>query len=200
MLEASFILSEEGVSWLTGEGAQYVEGMAVSRALVGEMQQRDSGALSWFGELDSDRLGTLAEVLGRAQLFSHEQIGEVGEGAGAVRSRLFAEHDQRTAEILADEWIFLQTQSWIGAKSRKAFDAFKAAGGRLRELPSPIARRLIAKTLKKEELPEHIPLKLLRKAGMKWIAVSGTAATYFVAPPVAAALTFGTGAFVLLDP
>jgi hypothetical protein len=201
MLEASFILSEEGMAWLTRAGAQYVEAVSVSRALVSEIQRGEPGTLAWFGEVGADELGTLTEILGRARLFSQEEGVEVAnERARQVRSALFAEHDPTTAEILADEWIFLQTQSWIGAKSRKAFDAFVAAGARMRELPRPLGRRLVARTLKKTDLPEHIPPTLLLQAGMKWIAAGGSAALSLVTPPVGIALGVAAGVFLLIDP
>jgi hypothetical protein len=200
MLEASFLLSEEGVLWLRREGAATIESVVVSKALFRQVTRREAVSLAWFGEPSEEGLAILAETLGRAQLFSHEEVEVIDEKVRAVRDNLLAAHEEPIADVLADEWVFLQTQSWLGAKSRRAFDAFDAAGAKVREVPRALARRIIARTLKKKHLPEHIPLKMLIQAGMKWIAVGGSAAAAIVTPPVGVALGVVTGGFLLLDP
>jgi hypothetical protein len=200
MLEASFVLSEDGVAWLTGEGAEHLGSIVISQALIRGIQRQEPSTLAWFYQISEDTLGRLAEVVGRAQPFSHEQAGIVSPNADIVRTRLFAEQVPDAAEILVDEWIFLETQSWVGARSRRAFDAFVEAGAELRELPRPIGRRLVARTLKKQDLPEHIPLKMLILAGMKWIAVGGAPALILVPPPVSIPLGIAAGVFILIDP
>ena len=51
-------------------------------------------------------------------------------------------------------------------------------------------------------LPSDVPIGHhdLRRAGVKWIAITRSAAGALVAPWAAVALTLGTGLFLLLDP
>jgi hypothetical protein len=193
--------SKRGIDSLLSEHEGNLEALILSDALVRAIQQGAPEALAWFSEVTGDDLGRLTEVVSRFQTFSHKSVLAPDRNVEAVRGRLIASHDPTTAEILADEWTFLRTQSWLGATTRKVFDAVKAAGGRIRELPSPIARRLIAKTLRKSDLPEHIPLKTLLRAGMKWIGAAGNAVLVLAPPPVSIPVGFALNASVLLlDP
>ena len=70
----------------------------------------------------------------------------------------------------------------------------------MRELPPRLGRRLVARTLKKQDLPEQIPLKMLLRTGMKWIAAGGPAALALVTPPVGIPLGVAAGVFLLVDP
>lgn len=53
---------------------------------------------------------------------------EEGGGAGIAES-LRARHGDLVGEILAQEWIFLQTHSWIASRTRWTFTQFIKAGG-----------------------------------------------------------------------
>lgn len=114
ILDPSFALSEEGAAFL-GEGAEgEIERFAVSRSFVEALGNGGVPDLSaWFPEagLPIDPL-FLREVLGGARLFSHEEVEVEEPRVAEIRDALLGELSPTVAEILADQWVFLQTQSW----------------------------------------------------------------------------------------
>ena len=107
--------------------------------------------------------------------------------------------DEILAEILFEEWVFLQEFSWIVAKSKKTFEKFKEAGAVAIEFSEKAVDKIIRRTLKKKDDDFITIFDKLRALG-KWIAVSLTAATPFLSPRFASLVIFGTEAFLILDP
>ncbi len=107
--------------------------------------------------------------------------------------------DHYLAEILFEEWIFLQEFSWIVAESKKTFEKFKEAGAVAIELYEKAVDKLIRRTLKKKDDDFINTFDKLRALG-KWIAVGSSSATSLLNPLVATFVSLGTGIFLLLDP
>jgi hypothetical protein len=201
MLDPSFILSKEGLTWLEGEGAADVHSFAVSARFYQALRLGEPDALEWFARsAKPPQAGAVLELLGPVRRFSYMHVDLVDARVRAVHSRLASRATDPVAEILRDEWAFMQTQSWLGAKSRQTFEAFAAAGARIKPVPRQLVRQFVRRTLKKEHLPPRIPLEMLMRTGLKWIGVGGSAATALVTPPLAIAIGFTTSAFLLLDP
>ena len=95
-------------------------------------------------------------------------------------------------EILIDEWVFLQSRSWIGARARKTFAWFKDAGAKIIEYSEEAWDRV--RDVSGDEIP-----KLLRSERMhhvaKWVAaaalgVGAAAALAHLGVPVPPDLVF----------
>ena len=102
------------------------------------------------------------------------------------------------ASILLEEWVFLDTHSWMVSRVKKPFQKFIDAGFPCLQFGKTTVKLLLEKTVKKDY--ETIDrLDKLRAFG-KWTAVGGA----FVAPffaPLAASFVGGIPAvFLLFDP
>ena len=113
-----------------------------------------------------------------------------------------AVEDTIARQILMEEWDFLTSQSWIAAKTRKAYDAFLKGGAAALEWGGNKFDYLAAKTLKipPSSIPDGLKPKQRLRAAAKWIAVGGASASVFLIPPAAFATTAITGYFCIFDP
>lgn len=103
------------------------------------------------------------------------------------------------AEILFEEWIFLQEKSWIISRLKKPFIYFVKAGSASLELGKRTLDLAVRKTLKKPG--ERIITNADRlRALAKWIAVGGSPALTILNPIVGAISDAATGYFLLIDP
>jgi len=85
------------------------------------------------------------------------------------------EQNRHILAILEEEWFFLNSQSWLASRTRKAFSAFIRAGAVAIEGGRELFDTAVMRTLKMS--PETVPLGLARgqrlRAAAKWIAVGG---------------------------
>jgi hypothetical protein len=83
--------------------------------------------------IDAESFDRLQGLVGRDLIRPYSADADFAEG-NAVAQRL-AQMDQpaELREILIDEWVFLQSHSWIGARARKTFDWFKKVGAEIIE-------------------------------------------------------------------
>jgi hypothetical protein len=110
--------------------------------------------------------------------------------------------DETVRQILIEEWEFLTSQSWIAAKSKRAFDAFLKGGAAAVEWGTNKFDYLAARTLKikPEEIPDGLKPKQRLRAAAKWIVVGGSSASALLAPLAAAAGAAVAGYFMIFDP
>jgi len=107
--------------------------------------------------------------------------------------------DETTAQVLFEEWYFLNSESWIFSKTRQAFDAMVEAGGKAIHVSSKVFDEIVRKTLKIEP-NEALPSGNRVRTAAKWVAVGGPA-IFSVVEPISAALSSAAGGFFLLvDP
>ena len=110
-----------------------------------------------------------------------------------VRSRVLA-------EVLLDEWAFLQSRSWIVSRTKKTFTKFVKAGSVALEVGQRCLDAAVRKTLKTSNSNELITTAQRLRALAKWLAVGGASATAVMQAPVAAILGAAAGYFLLFDP
>ena len=123
-------------------------------------------------------------------------------GEDSVAMRLIRGRGRIVRDILLEEWLFLQGQSWIASKSRRTFTAFTRAGAVFVDFSGQKFDALVARTLHHDRLafPRPLTRRDRLKAAAKWIAAAGSPFLGLVDPILAAFSSTGTGVFFLFDP
>jgi hypothetical protein len=174
LLDPSILVSRTGLSWLRG-GAYDPHAYVVSARL--RDLALDWRALAWFSSLRDARImrersAELASLIGGLPVFSYETVA-LSPDANAIRGSIL-DHPGLISEVIADEWTFLQSQSWFLARLRKTADRFVRAGASLVDHPVEVLERMLVEHV----VPaEHIPATLTpanwAAVGAKWIGVGG---------------------------
>jgi len=127
--------------------------------------------------------------------------GPLSDEAEEIRESLLRSLNYPLGQILAEEWTFLNTQSWIGSRLLRPFSTFFRHGASFVQVGW---RRIAARTLK---LPREItnqPLTGIQhtRAVFKWVAAGGADALILmgIPPTPVSALGILANLFVLLDP
>lgn len=107
--------------------------------------------------------------------------------------------DKITAQILSEEWIFLQENSWLVSRTKKIFNKFIDSGAACLQLGRKSVKKIIRKTLKKDESQDINTFDILR-ASFKWIAVGGSPALSLINPLSGVIVSTASGFFLLFDP
>jgi hypothetical protein len=132
----------------------------------------------------------------------YEPFGENVVGSDFRGELERAVHDDDILAVLAEEWSFLNSESWLVSRTRKPFSAFIRAGAIAVEGGRELFDRAVMKTLKMS--PEKVPSGLTRgqrlRATAKWIAVGGTSAASLLHPLSGVVVVATTGYFLLFDP
>jgi len=102
-------------------------------------------------------------------------------------------------QVILEEWVFLQEQSWISARTRAAFDKMIEAGGICVELGQNAFDKVVRKTLKRDNDDELYKYDRMKAIG-KWLAAGGAPAVSLANPLVGAVVSVGAGLFLLVDP
>ena len=115
-------------------------------------------------------------------------------------SRFWREYlDERTLNILFEEWVFLQEYSLVVSRIKRTFNRFINAGAVCLQFGRKTFGTLVRKTLKKKEGELIAGVDKLRAFG-KWIAVGGSAVLPFFNPTISAFGSLVGGYFLLFDP
>jgi len=108
--------------------------------------------------------------------------------------------DRYLCDILFEEFVFSQEQSWIVSRIKKPFNRFLAAGTTCVQYSLRTFDALAKRTLKKEQDEFLTNINRLRAFG-KWIAVGGASASALISPVVAGVAVSATFGYILLfDP
>jgi hypothetical protein len=102
-------------------------------------------------------------------------------------------------QVILEEWVFLQEESWISARIRAAFDKMIEAGGTCVELGQNAFDKVVRKTLKRDNDEELDRYDRMRAIG-KWLAAGGVPALSLANPLAGALAGVGAGLFLLVDP
>jgi hypothetical protein len=133
------------------------------------------------------------------QTYQGDQVAPASDTVARGLTRL---RDRVVRDILLEEWTFLARHSWIIARKRKAFDAFRRAGAVVVDFSGQKFDEIVARTLHHDRLP--IPPELTSshriRAAAKWIAAGGIPVMSLADPVLAAIASAGTGVFFLFDP
>ncbi|MFX0196398.1 MAG: hypothetical protein ACFFCW_09775 [Candidatus Hodarchaeota archaeon] len=133
---------------------------------------------------------------------------EVKEWLGDCLKWYFPFRDDPLISVLFEEWIFLQEQSWIVSRSKRAFDKFrevtknymrnsKKKGGDYFELGMKQFDEQVRKTLHEDP---HVFINHAKrlKAICKWVAIGGTLGIWVDPTLGSVGATAGVG-YMLLD-
>ncbi len=200
MIDPSLALRTETLSWLGSPGV--IGSIAVSRTFVRALEAGNPSISGFVRRPNRETSISLLSVLEPAEKFSHEDARDLDPLARLVLEQLVVEA-KPTTEILADEWAFLNSRSWVAARTKFAFDAFHRAGAHMTVLARRSMRLLVARTLKipGNELPAVITGAMLRRTGLKWLAAGVTPFVGSVlTPPLGPAISASGSMFLLFDP
>jgi hypothetical protein len=185
ILDPSALFTEEALGWL--EDQELRPYLVVSKALWRHLEEPASGGIL-LDYADGDatliervRAGLLRNDIER---FSLEQVlgaEELPVGARAVCEDLLA-GDEPLADVFADEWAFLASQSLgvVMRRMRDTFEVFRQHGGDVFEIGRDAVEAVF------ESAQERIPSALLgvmKHADdrfVKFVLFGGTAAGFFV--------------------
>lgn len=200
MVDPSLVFSENGPEWVglnREAGVEVVVPRIVTEWLAGEVDVDPSLLLAAEDvEMLDLRLAAIRE-LGPETLssFDHYQV-DLDPDAREVLEGLLSSGDPAAA-VWADEWAYLQSNSWLAARLRRCLDAFETAGAAVIEFGQDVGIDLIEQVIPAEHLPRSINREVILRATAKWIVVGGahalggtlgTVAGAGVAGPVGAAI------------
>lgn len=207
MLDPSLFVSRRGIgaiesAWRLGE----LENVALPASFAfalreGSISER---ALRFFGARADlpDLLPMSKSLASEMRLREYEPKPENLKGL-LLHERLGAiAKDTLVFEVLAQEWQFLNSESWIASRIKKPFSAFVRAGGVAIEWGRRAFDRSAAKVLKipPREMPRALASRQRLRAVSKWIAVGGPVVLSLVEPISAAVGSAVAGYFLLFDP
>ena len=121
------------------------------------------------------------------------------EYSALYESLLDETKSENIAEILFEEWVFLQKQSWVISRIKKTFIYLVKAGAVSIEVGKKGLDYAVRKTLKKSD--QNIIKNADRmRALAKWIAVGGAATSNLLDPISNVIGELIAGIFILIDP
>lgn len=134
ILDPSVVFTDEALGWLSDDEIR--QHLVVSQALYERLENPEAGEqfAPWDATPDPQRVFEVRNALEGLPKFSFNDAGELPEEArrvlGALLDERRAELGDVVAEIAADEWAFLSSQSWaaLRARVRTTIDAFVLAG------------------------------------------------------------------------
>jgi hypothetical protein len=205
ILDPSVLFNEETLGWL--ENAELRPFLVVSEALWRRLEEpAASEELLRYAEGNPRRIVAAREALASNEIarFSFEQVlesEELPDGAREICEALL-QSDEELADVLADEWAFLTSQSLaiIADRARNSLKAFVRAGAQVFE----VGREEMEAALDavQEKLPPRL-LEVMKYADnrvVKLVVAGGGVAALFVPPlhlPVAIANATRAGVAVI---
>ena len=177
LLDPSVLLGDEGFGWL--EDVPYDERtrFVVARTFLGQV-----AGLVEYTAADEELWGTLPDGEARLQLmaliagltiFSERDVvddllPEVAEVADRLRSM--------GSQVAVEEWLYLHSNSILGARSRKIVEHFKRGGAKVVEIAGDGIDDLTWLALgKKPGTQAPLTKELRAKAGIRVVLVGGVA-------------------------
>lgn len=161
--------------------------------------------LKYFGaprnEIEDLRYGK--SFLTEAKRFpAFEPTGQDLVGADFRITLRRTERNRLISAILQEEWLFLNSRSWLVSRTRKSFSAFIRAGAVAVEGGRELFDTAVMRTLKIS--PETVPSGLTKgqrlRAATKWIAVGGASGASLLRSLSGVVVGAATGYFLLFDP
>jgi hypothetical protein len=107
--------------------------------------------------------------------FSHETATAEGllDDSGRLVLERILEREDQLAGIDADQWAFLNSNSWLGSQARRAFRVFEEAGAAVLEAGREIGVELLREVIPMEDRPAGVDAELILRGVVKWLAVGG---------------------------
>ena len=118
-----------------------------------------------FELLAPDRRDALLSILAETEQFSASS-SELPDVITEIRDALL-QLPSPSAEILADEWVYLTTHSWLTAKTRHLLDKLKEVHAHVDEYRGKLVHEMIAEVVPEAHIPETLTPRFLVKVGAK---------------------------------
>jgi hypothetical protein len=208
ILDPSFLFTDEAMSWL--DAADLLPWLVISESLWRRLEDPEAGNqfLPYGVNPDADQMRRVRLAVGAVGArFSYREAAQLPEGTRSICEALLSS-DEPLADVLADEWAFLTSQS-LGKFLEKAaapFQAFGRAGAKVyrvtddhmerglnavrQRIPDPLVRVMKAVG----NFPPKKELKFIVSGGSLAVAIL---AVPHVGIPVGAAKTVQAGLGVI---
>ncbi len=175
MSDPSFLLSEEGLE-MANDSAEAGRSLIVPATF--DAWLREDRRVEFERLLSREDLETSGERFAQLQALSAAGVlrpfsyreADLQEGSSEILVRVLELGDPLSA-LWADEWAFLQSNSWLVSKLRHALDAFEQVEAFVVELGRDARQKLLEEVLPKEKIPEELTPKVLGSAAAKWIVL-----------------------------
>src|SRR4051794_36420013 len=158
MLDPSFLFSEDGVAWLEQEQPQR-ESIVVSAGFAGWLSPLEPEPPPFIDRDDwddyEDRRDKVFKALRKAPRVAYGNVeGTLDPPSREVLNALLTlDLSEVHAEILADEWAFLQSHSWMIAKLQGPIDAFRDSGAAVVQFGRKLRDQMIEVVIPKGDAP-----------------------------------------------
>jgi len=135
MLDPSLFLGDEGFEWIAdtplAERESFVIPKLFFEQVVGRTEYTATDAQLWGPLPDGESRAQLEDLLAGFTLFSASDLqDDVSAEVRVIVERL----SEMGSQVAVDVWLYLQTNSWIAARSRRIVDHFMRAGAKGIEL------------------------------------------------------------------
>ena len=197
MLDPSFLFSEDGVVWLEQERPE-LGGIVVSATFARWLSPLEPEPPTFIDRDDwddyADRRDRLFNALHDAPRFAYGDVETALDSPSreVLEALLTLDLPRVHAEILADEWAFLQSHSWMIAKLQGPIDAFRDCGAAVVQYGRKVRDQMIEVVIPKGDAPPALTWSLAGKAGAKWIVVGGATVGGTTLGPAGAVLGLAT--------
>lgn len=197
LIDPSLLLSEPFMDWLEEDGdarARIVNSSAFRQALP-------TASVDFFYPFLQDYEALEALQLRRRRLLALLEGVDSFSSSAVTLPQQDAEVLGRLIEtnqmVFADEWTFLQSQSWMASELRSALDAFRDAGSAVLEFGRRLRDQLIQGVIPAPGIPADITAGFfLRRTAPKWLVIGAPAvALGALGGPFGGALGAGVGLF-----
>lgn len=184
LLDPSMFLGPEGFGWLRAvpldERKRFVAPMTFYRQLAREVEYTEVDAQLWGSYPDEETRGQLAELVWTLTLFGEGDVtGDLPPEVSAVTDAL----REAGSQVAVEEWLYLNTHSWLAARTRRVIDHFRRAGSRAVEMAGDALEALAWRVLQLPgPRPETLTPQLRRAAGIRVLATAGPAVAGAIAP------------------
>jgi hypothetical protein len=206
ILDPSVLFTDDVLDWLTDP--ELGQALVVSEALWQRLE--DPEAVQQYipyASPNPDQVRRARDAIASNEIarFSYRDAGELPEGTRGICDALLSS-DEPLADVLADEWAFLTSQSLglIAEQTRESLAAFRRAGGQVFEVSRAEMERGLRAV--RQRIPPPF-LKVMKVVGRfpwktpKWVVAGGGLALAFaphlVGVPVAAASLFKAGVAII---
>jgi hypothetical protein len=185
LLDPSVLLGDEGFAWLAEVPHHERTHFVVPRTFIDQVAGRAEYTAAdeeLWGPLpdEASRLQLVELIAGLATFSESDTAPYLPPEATEVVNRL----RNMGSQVAVEEWLYLQSNSWLVSRSRRVLHHFKRAGAKVIEVAGNAVDDLTWLALgTRPDTPKTLTKELRIKAGFNVIVVGGiSAAGVFLAP------------------
>jgi hypothetical protein len=183
-LDPSALLGDGGFGWLAevpySARANFVISKTFSDQIFGNAEYTAIDEELWGPLPQGASRHALTELVAALTKFSEEDAGanlppEVSEVVGRLRNM--------GSQVAVEEWLYLQTNSWLAARTQNAVQHFKRGGAKVIEVAGIVVDDLTLLALgQRPGTPVTLTKKMRAQAAITVIVAGGVAAAGVVVP------------------